>query len=68
MHDTAVIIGYVVGVDNLCGVVVKIEGHAWQDVLCHNGDVTITIRSCLLVLEAHRVAQLVHNNPLLQQT
>ena len=66
MHDASVVVGNAVVVDGVGRVLLEVELSAWLNVAKVDDDETVAIRSRLLVLESHRVTNLVHDHAFLQ--
>ena len=62
MHDAGVVIGNVVIIDEAGAKLLKIIIHASWNVLSQNVHVTVSIRTCLLMLKADCVSQFVNDN------
>ena len=66
MHDASVVVRNAVVVDGVGRVLLEVELSAWLNVAKVDDDETVAIWSRLLVLESHRVTNLVHDHTFLQ--
>ena len=68
MHDAPVVVFDAEIRDEIPVVLVEVVLHPWQNVIPVDGEVGVSVRSCLFVVETHRVTQLVHDGVMLQGT
>ena len=66
MHYTGVVVRDVPVFDDGGGVFLEVEEDVWRNVVPDDGDVIITIWSCLFVVESYSVAQFMHDDSRLE--
>lgn len=66
MHDTPVVIRNIISVDLWGGVLIEVEFHPWYNIACVDGNITVAVRSGLLMLESNCMTQLMHHSCMLE--
>lgn len=66
MHHTSVVIWYTIVINMRCGVLVKGKAVIVHNVMIIDGDIAVTVWATLLMLKAHCMANLMHNDTFLE--